>query len=441
RLVQAVAAHRRLLAGRPGFERADLRRRNREARERTRAQQKHDATVRRVDEAYRRTQESCARRLVALDGSRESRERQALEAVRRRFVDRAVAQSPLGPLEVNGIGEGLVRDLAAQGIHTASDFTRISYEKAPSGRGGTVVWIHRTRGGKVHVNGIGEHRARTLMEWRNATVARAEARAPQRLPADERMRLDRIIAEERLRLQREKEEAERTAEAGRAEAGRLLAEAVSRLAAAEAEAERAAVLRRSEFDAMAERLLALQEELRLHMDRHDGLRPGFRLRRAQARVLRPVPRRPGAAERPFVPSQRAPMSPAPQDPGAAAATGELSVVTRARLVWVLPIGWFAMTVFLGPGARTTGPLWAEVTVRLVAFAVAVWLLRLWVPRRRTGTARPMPPGSALTTWGVFMGLAAFRGFLDPAGTGAGVGWFGAVSSVLLLLLALGRRSA
>ncbi|MFJ2863911.1 hypothetical protein [Kitasatospora sp. NPDC087314] len=229
---------------------------------------------------------------MALDGSRDSREREALAALRRQFIDRAVAKSPLGPEEVNGIGDGLVRDLAAQGIRTASDFTRISYEKAPNGRGGTVVWIHRTSGGKVHINGIGEHRARTLMEWRDATMARAEARAPQQLPADERMRVDQIIAEERLHLQHEKEEAERAANAARAEAGQLLAEATSHLAAAEVEAEAAAVLRRSEFDEMAERLLVLQAELRLHMDQHDSVRPGFRLRRAQARVLRPVPQHP-----------------------------------------------------------------------------------------------------------------------------------------------------
>ncbi|MFF1902817.1 DUF5710 domain-containing protein [Kitasatospora sp. NPDC058218] len=69
--------------------------------------------------------------------------------------------------------------------------------KAPNGHGGTVVWMHRTSGGKVHINGIGEHRARTSMECRNATLARAEARAPQRLPADERMRLEQTIADER----------------------------------------------------------------------------------------------------------------------------------------------------------------------------------------------------------------------------------------------------
>ena len=153
------------------------------------------------------------------------------------------------------------------------------------------------------------------MEWRTATLAGAEARAPQKLPAEERLRVDQIIAEERLHLQREKEEAERAASVARVVAGQVLAETLVRLAAAESGAGAAAVLRRSEFDAMAERLLALQAELRLHMDRNDTVRWGFRLRRAEARVLRPASHVPPTAERPFVPSQRAPMSSAPQPRG------------------------------------------------------------------------------------------------------------------------------
>ncbi|MFJ3217559.1 hypothetical protein ACIPLC_16770 [Kitasatospora sp. NPDC086801] len=132
------------------------------------------------------------------------------------------------------------------------------------------------------------------------------------------------------------------------------------------EAEAAAVLRRSEFDEMAERLLVLQAELRLHMDQYDSVRPGFRLRRAQDRVLRPVPQHPGTAERPFVPPQRAPMSSAPQGLGSAAAAGDVAPEPRARLVWLLPVGWFALTVFLRFGRRIAGLPWVEVTVRLVA---------------------------------------------------------------------------
>ncbi|MFJ2863912.1 hypothetical protein [Kitasatospora sp. NPDC087314] len=77
------------------------------------------------------------------------------------------------------------------------------------------------------------------------------------------------------------------------------------------------------------------------------------------------------------------------------------------MIWLLPISWFTLTAFLGFGERFTGQLWVEVAVLLVALAMVVWLLRLWVPRRRMGTAQPMPPGSALTTWGVFVGLVAF----------------------------------
>ncbi|MFI5531323.1 hypothetical protein ACIA8O_22605 [Kitasatospora sp. NPDC051853] len=447
RLVQAVAAHRRLLAARPAFERADLRRLNREVRERTRAQQRHDAALRRADGTDRRAQDSCTRRLAALDGSRETREAQALVALRRQFVEREVAKSPLTAQEVNGVGEGLVRDLAAQGIRTASDFTGVSYAKAANGRGGTVVWIHRTQGGRVHVNGIGEHRAKTLVEWRNATVGRAEDRAPKALPPDERFRLDGIIAEERLHLRQEREQAAREAEAARAEAGRLLAETAARLTGTESEGAASAALRRAEFDGMAEQLLRLQDELRRHMDDFADLRTGFRLRRAQERVLRPVP------QGPFVPPQRGPGgsgagAPGPGAPGPGGAVWSSGTVhaaggalgQRARLLWLVPLLWFALTAVVGLGLRAAGPLWAEVLVRVVALAALGQLLRLWVPRRRAATARAMPAGSALCTWGVFWALGAFREFVGAGGLGSGLGWCWAALSALLLVMALGRSA-
>ncbi|MBV6695895.1 hypothetical protein KV557_01985 [Kitasatospora aureofaciens] len=132
------------------------------------------------------------------------------------------------------------------------------------------------------------------------------------------------------------------------------------------------------------------------------------------------------------------MSSAPQDLGGAAAEAASSG-QRARLAWLLPIRWFTLTTFLGFGDGIAGPLWTDVAVRLVSLATVVWLLRLWVPRRQVGTAQPMPPGSDLTAWGVFVGLVACRGFLDPAGVAAGAAWFGVVLSAMLLIMSLGRR--
>ena len=436
RLVHSVAAHRRLLAGRPSFERSDLRRRNREARERKWAQQKYDTAVRRADDKCRRAEQTCARRLSALDGSQGGREREALAALRRQFVERRLNDTRLSPQEVNGLGEGLVRDLAASGIRTAADFTRISYAKAPNGRGGTVVWIHRTRGGKVHINGIGEHRARTLVEWRSAALARAESRAPQKLPPDELMRIHQIIADERAHLQREKDEALRAAEASRVGAGQLHAETTARLGAAEQEAWTAAALRRADFDEMAERLLALQAELRLHMDRHDTTPPGFRLRRAQARVLRPVPPVQRLPESPFVPPPRAPASGGTGGRGARpAAAGPADFVPgRApSLLWLVPIVFSGMTALWGAGdADAAAPLWLRACVRLGSLAMSGYLACLWVSRRRSHRAGPMPAGSRRLTASWLMAVISSDVFLEPDGTGAGV-----AAAVIAFALALG----
>ncbi|MEU2238370.1 hypothetical protein ABZ572_03070 [Streptomyces sp. NPDC018338] len=201
RIAESVQAHRRLLSKRRPFEVSDRRRLNREARERDRAEARHGKALQRIHEKQVKCERSLTGKLNGLDGKRESQERKALAVLRRESVDRALRSTHLTASQVNGIGSGLVRDLAAQGVRTAADFRRVSWGKAPNGKGGEVLYIHRMQGSKVHINGIGEHRGRSLMEWRQAALARAEARAPHELPADQRHRIAEIIENERVRLQ------------------------------------------------------------------------------------------------------------------------------------------------------------------------------------------------------------------------------------------------
>ncbi|WP_225801754.1 hypothetical protein [Streptomyces sp. NK15101] len=299
RLVESVRAHRRLLGERRPFELADRRRLNREAGARSRADARHGKALQRIHEKRARSERSLTARLNGLDGKRAGQERRALAVLRRESIERSLRGTRLTASEVNGIGSGLARDLAAQGIRTAADFTRVSWGKAPNGRGGEVLYIHRTQGRKVHVNGIGEHRGRPLMEWRRAAVARAEARAPKELPPDERHRIEEIIENERARLRAELAEVPKTAETARAEAERLHAERLAALTVAEREAAEEAARRRAEFDGMAERLIVLRAELAAHVDLHGDL--GLRDRRARSRALRPVPDVP-----PVIPAPRSP---------------------------------------------------------------------------------------------------------------------------------------
>ncbi|WP_327186003.1 hypothetical protein [Streptomyces sp. NBC_01334] len=428
RLIEAIRALRRLLDKRRPFELTDRRRLNHEARKRSRAEATHGKSLHRIHEKQTRQERSLSRRLNGLDGRRDHQERQALAVLRRESVQRALHGSRLTASEVNGIGSGLVRALAAQGITTAADFTRVSWGKAPNGKGGEVLYIHRAQGRKVHINGIGEHRGRPLMEWRRAALARAEARAPRELPPDERHRLAEIIEAERTRLQGELAQAPTTAEAARAEAVQLHAEALQRLTTAEREAAHLAAERRAEFDAMAEQLLGLQAELSAHMDQHGDA--GRRIRRAQTRALRPLPENAPFPAPPIpgvIPAPRTPLTltktgtgteakanPKAKARSTAAAPPASSPGTRAGLGWLLPILYFGFTTLVGVGelGDNTAPVGLMISSRLLAFAATAELLRLWIPRRNWRTPNPMPSGTGPQAFGVFLALTAAGMFAD-----------------------------
>ncbi|WP_371637230.1 DMT family transporter [Streptomyces zaomyceticus] len=452
RIVESIRAHRRLLTARRPFELADRRRLQREAGERDRADARRGKALHRIHEKRTRRERSLTNKLNGLDGKRAGRERQALAVLRRESIERSLRSTRLTASQVNGIGSGLVRDLAAQGITTAADFRRVGWGKAPNGRGGDVLYIYRTQGRKVHINGIGEHRGRPLMEWRRAAVARAEARAPQELPADERHRIEEIIENERIRLQGELDELPGTAEAARAEVDGAHAEKRAELTRVEREKQEEADRRRAGFDTMGERLLALQAELAAHVDRYGDL--GMRDRRARSRAMRAapaVPRAPAApavvpAPRSGTPGSAAPRSPesrgsgedVPGVPGGLAVLGEPGV--RASAGWLVPVVLFALTAVLGAGETDATPLWFAATARLISLAVVVDLLRLWIPRRNWRTAGPMPAGTGLVASGAFLGLAGASMFADPSYASGGAPWALAIVSALLVLGGAHRRA-
>ncbi|MFF5533288.1 hypothetical protein ACFY71_12500 [Streptomyces cinerochromogenes] len=443
RLIEAIRALRRLLDGRRAFELADRRRLNREARDRDRAEAACARTLQRAHERRLRRERALDRRLNGLDGKREHQERRALAVLRRESVEASLRGTRLSASEVNGIGSGLVRALADEGIRTAADFTRVSWGKAPNGKGGEVLYIHRVQGRKVHINGIGEHRGRPLMEWRRAAVARAEARAPRELPPDQRHRIAEIIEAERARLQAELAEVPREADTAREDAVRLRTEALDRLADAAREAARLAAERRAEFDAMAEHLLALQSELTAHMDRYGTAGP--RLRHAQSRALRPLPAlpaQPSGESGKSLPAIPAPRTPGDSAPAAQSGHSAPGTNVRAGLGWLLPVLLFAFLTLAGVGelGDTTPPSWLRVGSRLIALAATAELLRLWIPRRRPWTAAPMPSGTGAQATGAFLALVA-AGMFGSGGTDALVPACATSGlAVLLLLAGTGRRA-
>ncbi|MEU6532010.1 hypothetical protein ABZ869_22810 [Streptomyces sp. NPDC046928] len=429
RLIEAIRALRRLLTKRHAFEVADQRRLNREAKQRSHAEAVHGKSMQRIAEKQARQERSLTRKMENLGGKRDHRERQALTVLRRESVQRTLSSTRLTASQINGIGHGLIRDLAAQGITTAADFKRVSWGKAPNGKGGEVLHIHRTRGGKIHINGIGEHRGRPLMEWRRSAVARAEALAPRQLPADERHRIAEIIEAERTRLRQELAEAPLAAEASRREAVRLHSEALARLTAAERQAGHRAAERRAEFDALAERLLALQADLSAHVAQYGDA--GRRIRAVQSRALRPM------ASLHAIPSPRRPVDLAKPAAAAAPAPG-----ARAGLGWLLPILYFAFTTVVGVGelGENTAPIWLMIASRLFALAATTELLRLWIPRRRWQTAGRMPSGTGWQSAGVFLALTAAGMFADEKSDVFLLACATSVLAAFLLLVGTGLRT-
>ncbi|MFB7650798.1 MULTISPECIES: hypothetical protein [unclassified Streptomyces] len=439
-LLESIRALRRLLDKRLPFEVADQRRLNREAQDRHRAEATHGKALQRIHERQERQKASLNQQLNGLDGKRQSQETRALAVLRRESIERTLSRTYLTSKEVNGIGKGLIRDLTARGIRTAADFERVSWGRAPNGKGVDVLYIHRTKGDKVHINGIGEHRGRPLLEWRQSVFAGAEARAPRVLPPDQRHRIAEIIDAERVRLREELSEAPQTADEACKEATRLHTDALGRLTAAEEEAARLAAARRSEFDAMAEKLLVLQAQLSAHIETYGNA--GRRIRRAENRALRPVPKAPPIS---CVPALRTPEN--------ATASVSLTKVTdgasephptpgtRANPAWLVPILYFTLTTVIGVGelGDNTASLSLMITSRLVACAAVAELLRLWIPRIRWSTAGPMPPGTGWQTSGVFLGLTAAGMFADEHSNVFGAACVVSVLAALCLLAGTGLR--
>ncbi|WP_405848551.1 hypothetical protein OG211_14695 [Streptomyces niveus] len=143
----------------------------------------------------------------------------------------------------------------------AADFTGVRRGPAQNGDGGDAMWIHMADSRKVHVNGIGERRAKALIEWRQSYVQRAEQRAPRRITLADRQRIVEAARRRRAELEARKTAAEAVANEARTEAKSIFDAALARLTQADRAADRAATAQRSQYDAVAEELARLEGRL------------------------------------------------------------------------------------------------------------------------------------------------------------------------------------
>ena len=144
---------------------------------------------------------SIDRRLVQL-GSRRQREiGHSLKKLQQTYVRTMLSQAVIDANQVAGVGAQLVAKLGSIGIRSAADFVGIEYMR--NGRS-TTVYFRLASGGRMHVSGIGEVKARRIEQWRQAQVANAVRLQPSALPPSELHAIEAQFAAEERQLQEER---------------------------------------------------------------------------------------------------------------------------------------------------------------------------------------------------------------------------------------------
>ncbi|MBL1079061.1 hypothetical protein JK358_32125 [Nocardia sp. 2] len=188
-----------------------------------------------------------------LERKLQSRMINALETERADHIRQALTRSLISNASITGIGTALTRDLAAQGIRTAADFSGISLS-APGGTYNSVTAYIVTPNGRKYVRGIGEVKANALDAWRRSLATRAGARFTRTAPSSAgmiRAQYDRDISG----LTQKTSAAENEAKSHREQAKQKYEAAVTQLSAEATAATAAATHKRQEF---GRRLAALR---------------------------------------------------------------------------------------------------------------------------------------------------------------------------------------
>ncbi len=135
-------------------------------------------------------------------GSRRQREiSRGLKKLRQAYARTRLSRAVLEANQVPGVGAQLVAKLRSIGIRSAADFVGIGYMH--NGRSITV-YFRLTTGGRMHVPGIGEVKARRIEQWRQAQVADAVRLQPSALPPAELQAIEAQFAAQERQLQEER---------------------------------------------------------------------------------------------------------------------------------------------------------------------------------------------------------------------------------------------
>ena len=122
----------------------------------------------------------------------------ALRANQQQHLSNYLSRASISSAKIPGIGQGVVRSLAASGINSAADFTGVRYQAGP--RGGQQVYVMKRHGPPVHPTGVGEKKARDLDNWRRGLESMARATQPSSLPAAQAQAIRSRYTHQRLAL-------------------------------------------------------------------------------------------------------------------------------------------------------------------------------------------------------------------------------------------------
>jgi hypothetical protein len=122
----------------------------------------------------------------------------ALRTYQHQHVANYLSRASINTAGIPGIGPGVIRSLAANGIYSAADFTGLQYQTGP--RGGQHLYIRRRDGVPVHPSGVGEKKASDLENWRRSIENAAIATQPSSLPTAHAQTIRTKYAQQRQAL-------------------------------------------------------------------------------------------------------------------------------------------------------------------------------------------------------------------------------------------------
>jgi hypothetical protein len=156
------------------------------SRERATMRAKEEAELRDVDAALEATLADLVARERAIAKAEHDARAAALKELQTSVVDAQLAQHSLvAAAAAGGVSDQVVYRLALDDVRTAADFTDVTIER----KRGVVV---RRDGRRLQVNGIDQHQAAAMLQWRRRMTGVAQLKAPDSLP---RERLAAIRAE------------------------------------------------------------------------------------------------------------------------------------------------------------------------------------------------------------------------------------------------------